>query len=336
MNRLGTVLLAGMMAWSTAKAAETCTTQSQMKPAERDALALAAQTLAEKIQANDQSAVRTSTIADFQKDFTAMGGVISTTAPKLKGTVAQVEQVYLLDASTLTKTADGSNPDAQFFCSLNHSQNATEFSIPQLPPGRYGFAMVRMDGATPWRLSFLLRQDQGQWRLAGLYPKALTVGGHDGLWFWNEARNQLAAKAPWTSWLYFQEAQSLLLPAVFVSSTHLDKLQAELSSAAPPAVSSGLGPDAPLVVKGADGQEFRFTAITVDDTLSGDKPDVAAHLKVDALTDAVAARKRNVDAMTALLAAHPELRKSFHGVWVFAEAPGQTAYATQLAMAEIR
>ena len=51
--------------------------------------------------------------------------------------------------------------------------------------------------------------------------------------------------------------------------------------------------------------------------------------------DAAAARKRKLDAMSALLAAYPELRKAFHGVWVFAEAPGQNPFATEQAMGEI-
>jgi hypothetical protein len=63
--------------------------------------------------------------------------------------------------------------------------------------------------------------------------------------------------------------------------------------------------------------------------------DVAAHLKVESLDDAAAARKRNLDAMAALVAAHPELRSAFHGVWVFAEAPGKAPYATEQAMADI-
>jgi hypothetical protein len=35
------------------------------------------------------------------------------------------------------------------------------------------------------------------------------------------------------------------------------------------------------------------------------------------------------------LAAYPELRKPFHGVWVFAEAAGQNPYVTEQAMNEI-
>jgi hypothetical protein len=121
-----------------------------------------------------------------------------------------------------------------------------------------------------------------------------------------------------------------------VSSTHLDKLQTELTAAVPPAVSGGLSAETPFVVKGADGTEYRFTAISVDDSLHADKVDVTAHIKVDSVTDAAAARKRNVDAMAALIVAHPELRSAFHGMWVFADAPGQAPYPTELTMAEIK
>ena len=339
------LLIAALTLTATAaNAAETCTTQSQMKPDERDALAQAAGAFATRIQANDANTVRPLTIAEYQKDFSAMAGEIAATAPKLTGAVPQVEQLYILDASTLAKTATGANPDAQFLCNLNQTPAEAEFSIPQLPPGKYAFVMVRMDSASPWRLSFLLRQDpvngQPQWLLAGLYPKQLTAAGHDGLWYWKQARTldagTGASKEPWNAWLYYQEAQILLLPANFVGSTHLDKLQAELGAAAPSAISGGLGPDSPLVVKAADGTEFRFTALTVEDYQGGDKIDVVAHIKVDSVSDTAATRKLNVAAVSALVAAHPELRKAFHGVWVFADAPGQSPYATELAMNEIK
>jgi hypothetical protein len=317
--------------------AQNCTTQSKMTDADRSALKAAAESMAAKIAANDQAGVRSLTIAQFQQDFTAMANEIAATAPALKGAQAEVDQLYLLDASTLAKSAAGVNPDAQFFCTLNQSTNEAEFSIPQLPPGKYAFAMVEMQSATPWRLSFLLQQQGTQWLLAGLYPRPLTAAGHEGLWYWTQARTLAANKQPWSAWLYLAEAQALLTPAGFVGSTHLDKLQTELTAAAPPAISGGLSADTPLVVKAADGTEFRFTAIAVDDSLHADKVDVAAHIKVDAAApDTAAARKRNIDAMTALVAAHPELRQAFHGVWIFADAPGQSPYATELAMAEIK
>ncbi len=332
MRWIGMAACASVLTAAVAARAENCTTQSQMKAAERDALAAAASGLAAKMQADDEAGIRSLTIAQFQANFSGIGRTIGQTAPKLKGTEPQVDQVYLLDASMLKAEPNGTNPDAQFFCTLNNSANETIFSIPQLPPGKYAFTMVRMQGEKPWLLSFLLQQDGGKWLLAGVYPKPSTADGHDGLWYWKQARVMETQKQQWDAWLYLQEAQQLVQPAGFVSSTHLEKLQTELQSAIPPALSNGIGADTPLVVKAADGTEYRFIGLGVDDSVG---LDVAAHLKVDAMEDATAARKRNLAAMTALLAAHPELRRAFHGVWIFAEATGQTPYATEEAMAEI-
>jgi hypothetical protein len=210
-----------------------------------------------------------------------------------------------------------------------------DFLIPGLLPGRYGFAMVNVQSAAPWQLSFLLRQDQGRWAMAGFYPKALTAAGHDGLWYWTQARAMATRKEHWNAWLYYQQAQALLQPTGFVESSHLEKLKGEQAAAAPPALSDGISPTAPLVVKGADGTQYRFIGLGVDDSLSAAKIDVVAHLKVDALGDAAVAKKRNADAASALLAAYPELRKAFHGVWIFAEATGQNPYPTEEAMSEI-
>jgi hypothetical protein len=331
----GVMACAGMLGMPLAHAAETCTTQSQMPAAELNALAAAATAMATAIQSGDDAALKNVTIAEFQQNFSGIAAAVASTAPQLKGAVPQVDGLYLLDATTL-KAANGVNPDAQFYCTLHSTTSSSpsevEFSIPQLPPGKYSFATVKMEEATPWQLSFLMRQDGGKWLLAGLYPKPMTADGHDGLWYWKQARALEAQKQPWNAWLYLQEAQALVLPANFVSSTHLDKLQTELQTVAPPAVANGLSADAPLVLKAADGTEFRFTGISVDSSLG---LDVAAHLKVETLDDVAAARKRNIAAMAALLAAHPELRSAFHGVWVFAEAPGKAPYATELALSDI-
>ena len=131
------------------------------------------------------------------------------------------------------------------------------------------------------------------------------------------------------------EAENLLLPANFIQSTHLEKLKAEESAATPPALSDGVSPEAPLVVKGANGAEYHFTGLGVDDSLAKDKIDIMAHLKADQIGDPAAARKRNLDAMVALLTAYPEMRKPFHGVWIVADVPGQNPFATEQAMSEI-
>jgi len=316
--------------------AEVCTTQSQMTAADRDALAAAARSLAAKVQANDVSGLQAATASEYAKDFSGIGAVVGSTAAKVKDGTLVVEQVYLLDATQLKRGADGSLPDAQFFCSLNKSAAEADFVIPGLAPGRYGFVIVdSTNTSSPWRMSFLLREDQGKWVMAGFYPKPLSAAGHDGLWYWTQARTMTAQKERWNAWLYYQQAESLLIPANFIQSTHLEKLKTEASTAAPPALSEGVTAEAPLVVKGPDGAEYHFTALGVDDSLAKDKIDITAHLKVDQIGDPVAARKRNLDAMVALLTAYPEMRKPFHGVWIVADVPGQNPFATEQAMSEI-
>ena len=333
------LLLAG-----TGLRAETCTTQSALTPADRDRLADSARSLALKVQANDAAGLRTSSVPEVAKDFGALQYMVALNAPKLAGDTPAVDQVYLLDATNLKKNADGSNPDAQFFCSLNRSTMEAEFDIPALPPGKYAFAMVNMtpasNSASPasWRLSFLMRQDQpqGSWLLAGFYPRATTAAGHGGLWFWTQARQMAKDKQPWNAWLYYQEALKLLQPADFVLSTHLDKLHTEASAAAPSALSDGVSIDAPLVVKGVDGAECRIIGLNIDDSQSPSTLDLAAHLRVEPVADQAAARKRNDAAAAALLAAYPELRKPFHGVSIYAEAPNQPPFATEQPMSDIK
>ncbi len=341
--------------------AETCTTQSQMKPADRDGLVDAARSLSKLVQTNNTADLRQKTLPEYAKDFSGMTSLVGTTAPKIKDASLVVDQVYLLDATSLKPLADGTNQDAQFFCSLNKSIAEASFLIPALPPGRYAFAMVTAQSSkTPWRLSFLLEQSapNAPWSMAGFYPKPLTAATHDGLWYWTQARDLTKAKQLWTAYFYYQEAQALLQPAGFVTSTHLDKLRKESTAAAPPALSEGITAEAPLVVKGPGGSEFRFTDLTTDDSIGADRIDIVAHLapepapetasaeakpksKSEQKADAKAAipplspRDRNAAAMTALLAAYPELRTSFHGVWIFADSSGQNPFVTEQPMANI-
>jgi hypothetical protein len=337
MMRLRMSLLALGMLVATGASGEVCTTQSQMTAADRDALASAAHGLAAKVQADDVAGLHAATAAEYAKDLSGIGDVVGGASAKVKGGTLTVEQVYLLDGSQLKRSADGTTPEAQFFCSLNKTVAEADFLISGLAPGQYGFAIVDVKNAsTPYRLSFLLRQEGGRWGMAGFYPKPLLAAGHDGLWYWTQARMMTAQKQRWDAWLYYQEAESLLRPTDFIQSTHLEKLKAEESAATPTVLSEGISAETPLVVKGTDGVEYRFTALGVDDSLAKEEVDVAAHLKVDQIGDAAAARKRNADAMAALLSAYPEMRKPFHGVWIFAEAPGQNPFVTEQAMSEIR
>jgi hypothetical protein len=329
-------LLAVSLGCGAVACAESCTTQSAMTETDRTSLAAAVRGLAEKVQNNDAAGLQAITIPEYANNFSAIQSAVASASGSIKGATLVVEQVYLLDATDLKPGPDGKPGNAQFLCTLNHSIAEADFSIPSLPAGKYAFGIVEARGIpAPYRLSFLLQQEKGAWHMAGFYPRAMTAAGHDGLWYWTEARKMAKGKEQWSAWLYYQQAEALLNPTSMIQSTHLEKLRNEQAAAAPPALSDGISESTPLVVKGADGTEYHFVGLGVDDSLAKEKIDVIARLKVDQLGDAAVAKKRNTDAMSALVAAYPELRKNFHGVWMVAQAPGQNPYAIELAMNEI-
>ena len=282
------------------------------------------------MQSGDTAGLQAETIPELTKDFSGIRGAVLDLGPHLKGDTLVVDQVYLLDATTL---AAGS--DAQFFCTLNKSQAEVDLSIAGLAPGTYGFAVVYAQGASPWRVSVLLRRDAGRWLLAGFFPGPTQAAGHDGVWYWREARRLNAAKQPWTAWLYYTEAQALLRPAGFVQSTHLERLQDEQKAAAPPALSSGVSATTPLVIKGPDAKEYRITGLGVEAFAGRSKTDAVVHVD-EVATDPEELRARGDGTARALVAAYPEVKSSFDGVLVSLEAPGRPALVTEHRMADIK
>src|SRR5579875_3299606 len=112
----------------------------------------------------------------------------------------------------------------------------TDFSIAGLPAGRFAFVMVEASGPRPWLLSFLLEQQPGGWKMAGFYPHPRNAAGHDGGWYWTTARTDAKDGKEWLAWVLYGQADELLRPANFVSSTNLDRLRSELRSVTPPAL----------------------------------------------------------------------------------------------------
>jgi hypothetical protein len=313
--------------------AEECTTQAKMQPALRDALADAALNLATALQTSDVAKMRAATVDEIAKDFSSSEFLIRSTSTKIAGETLRVTSVYGLDAAA-RKAGDAT--DAEFSCPLTASALETDFAIPGLPPGNYAFAMVEAaGGAQPWLLSFLLRQDGGTWKMAGFYPHARSAAGHDGLWYWNEARAAAKAKQDWAAWLLYNEASALLRPANFLDSSHLDKLLAEQHGATPPELSNGVSKESPLVVKSATGDEFHFTTLSTDRSDDGTRVNVMLHMRSDS-SDAASVKTRNEAAAAAFVKAHPEVRKDFQGVWVFAETDAQQPFVmTQRDMSQI-
>ena len=330
------LLVLGGVCFSSAAFAQAapsaCTTQSAMSGELRQTLADSALAVASAIKAGDADRVRSMSTSDIASNFDATAFIVHQTSSAISGDTLRVTQLYRLDASARKA---GDTTEADFGCPLSGSTNEVDFSIPGLPPGIYAFAIVEANGDRPWLLPMLLEQQGGSWKMAGFYPHPRTAGGHDGLWFWTTARADVKAGKKWLAWVLYGQADQLLRPANFVTSTHLDQLRSERHNNAPGELSDGIGPDNPVVIRAKDNSEFRFTSLGSIATDDGKGVDLVVRYRADSALGGDAGRTRNVAAAAALLTAHPELREGFSGVSVFAETPGQTPFATELSFSEI-
>jgi hypothetical protein len=317
-------IFAGLVLAGAQSHAISCTTQAEMKEADRTSLAAAVHVLAGKVQSGDAAAVKGSTIPTVANDFTSIAGSIETLTPLLAGATLDVTSIYDLQATDAKPNQD----EVEFFCGEAANAPHVTFTIPQLPPGHYAFAIVQATGIKqPQRLSFLLQQT-GSWQLAGFFPRPLLSAGHDGVWYWQKARAYAKAGQLWDAYFYYQTSAYLLLPADFVGSSNFEKLIQEETAATPP----GLPGAQPMTINAGDAA-IEVTNLHTDSSFGG--LDLVVNYNTADVSEPAAARIKTVALMKALLALHPELKEAFHGLWVFAHAPGQPPFALELPMAEI-
>jgi hypothetical protein len=304
--------------------AVSCKTQAQMTDAGRAELVQAARTLATDVQSGNAAAVKGSTIPNVAAQFDGIANTIAQTSPLLTGATITIDALYGLDASDLKPAGE----DAQFFCGGGASPLHVEISIPQLPQGQWALTLVHATGVKqPQQMAFLL-QKNAVWQLAGFFVKPLSVGGHDSLWYWTKARAFKEKGQKWNAYFYYVTAAYLATPVDLLTTPNLDKLHQEADASRP----DGLPGAQPMAVIAA-GKPYSITDVHTDASLGGF--DLVMHYTATDTSDPVAARAQNVALMKAMLDAHPELRDGFHGLWVFADAPGQQPYGNELAMDEI-
>ena len=179
----------------------------------------------------------------------------------------------------------------------------------------------------------LSKTADNRWLLAGLFNKAMTAAGHDGLWYWVSARRYAQTKMDWDAWFYYRLATNLLDPLESVSSPNLTKLQQEGEQIHP----QDLPGSAPMTFN-AGGELITVTGI--DTTTALGALDLEVHYKPDAtqvaqLQDPASARKQVTAVMAGLLRMHPELEKAFHGIWVHADQGTASLFALELPMDQI-
>ncbi len=304
--------------------AVSCTTQAQMAEADRVVLVQAAKTLTAAVQSGNVAAVQALTIPKVKAQFDSIASTIEQTAPLLTGSTVTIDALYGLDASDLKSSAE----DTQFFCGVPGSPLHVDFTIPQLPQGKYALVVVHATGVRqPQQMAFLL-QKNGDWQMAGFFVKPLLIAGHDSLWYWTRARAFDQRNQKWNAYFYYTTAAYLASPVDFLTSTNLEKLIQETGNARP----EGLPGAQPMVVTEGN-QTYSINDLHTDGSLGG--LDLVIRYAAPSVGDPVATRARNVEVMKATLAAHPELREGFHGLWVFAEAPPERPFGNELPMGDI-
>jgi hypothetical protein len=305
----------------------SCKTQGTMTEAERAPLVQAARQIALDVQGGRSADLKAATVPAVAANFNSIQQSAAALAPLIAGATLTVDAIYSLDASD----AKPGDAQEQFFCDTADNSSHVTFGIQHLPPGRFAFALVHATGvAKPQQIALLLQSLEAgaPWQLAGFFPKPLSMAGHDGLWYWRQARLYAQKKQMWNAWLYYSTAISLLQPAAFFSSTNLEKLVEEQQSIRP----TDLPGNTPLTVD-EDGAAYKITSLRTDDALGG--LDLVAHYDSTS-SDPVAGRTHTIGVMHGLLTKHPELREAFHGLWVFADAgAGGQAFALEQPMSEL-
>lgn len=315
--------------WPLSAHAVSCTTQSEMTPAQRSVYEQAARSQGTEIAAENTGALRAQTITAVAANFGPLAATIEQVAPLIRNATLTVDNLYHLNATDLPARAE----QAQFFCGLSGSSLLVTVTIPQLPPGNYLLAILHATGVEqPQQLALILQNDpagSAQWKLAGLFVRPLTVAGHPGIWYWRHARAYAGQKQNADAYFYYQTAQFLLNPVDFLSSPNLERLQKEMRAVRP----ADIPGKNPLVLS-VNGLNLEITSMRTDAFQDG--LDLVVNYKSQDVSGPVATREQILSLMKALLTRYPELRAGFHGLWVYAYSGNGQPFAIEQPMNQIQ
>lgn len=307
--------------------AATCTTQAELQPQDRNALAAAGQRIAVAVMQQDYSTLQAQLLPAIASQWDGIRNEAEVGAPLLKGGQAQLQSIYLLDASTQTATTD-----TQFFCSNQSGSLTVTVSMRALPPGKYAAVLASAAGAQlGGQIGMVMVWDATgatpTWKLGGLSVRQGSVDGHDGVWYWTKARALVGTQAPWSAWYSYDLARYLLIPVDFISSPNMQKLDHEQQQ-----IQGGPG-EFPLTLN--DGpRAWKIESIRVDTALR--QADLGVTYDSLGMADPAAARTEATAVLSAVLKAHPDLKTNFHGMWAYALKDGKTTPVMELPMDQIR
>lgn len=228
-----------------ALADETCSLGSELDPESRASLETTAQSVYNMAAKGNLYGLRANSIPSLANSFSGIEQVVTDnkanldSPPTLRGT-------YMLDASSDTGTV----ARAEFFCGIFNSSDRTGFILNNLPAGKYAVVIEESHGKVPTTMSVVLQALSGAWKIAGFYVKQTTANGHDGNWYWQQAKQLSAQGQKHNAYFYYVEARELLAPVSFMTTPTLDKLYDETQAATP----SDIPTSDAVTLTGADGK----------------------------------------------------------------------------------
>jgi hypothetical protein len=301
--------------------AVSCTPQGGMQPAARDLLASAGQRFVNAVAQQDDTTLQSSLLPAIAQQWEGIHDTAEAAAQLVKGGQMQLRNLYLLDATSLTAPAD-----TQFFCTTTSGSITVTISMRSLPPGKYAVVLADAAGAPlAGQIGLVLGWDANTWKIGGIFARPGALDGHDGVYYWQRAREAARQASPWAAYYSYEAARSLLLPLDFLSSPNLDKLNQEQSQIAG-------APTFPYSVQAGD-RTFKIDSIHFDASLRA--PDLGIVYESVGITDPAAQRTEATAAMSAFLKAQPSLRGGFHGLWAYSSYGGKITPVMELPMNQI-
>jgi hypothetical protein len=324
-NFAAPALLLALLSAPVASRAVSCTMQAELSPQDRATLAAAGGMLAQAVAQQDYAALKAALLPAVAQDWDGIHEAAEAGAALMKGGKIQLQNAFLLDATSLTAPAD-----TQFFCSNADGSLTVTLAMRALPPGRYAVLLAEAVGA-PYggQLGFILVWDgpASGWKLGGLTARPGVLDGQDGAAWWKQARELTKEGQSWSAWYAYETARMLLLPVDFLSSPNLEKLGTEQA-----AIKSSPQNAFPMTLQDTP-RTWKIDAVRVDPTLL--HADLGVIYESTGVTDPAAQRTEAITVLSAFLKAQPGLRENFHGLWANAVKDGKRTPVIELPMAQI-
>jgi hypothetical protein len=324
-------LLLGVLIWMPpAAGGQTCQSAADMDAAARTALETTGKRYFDMAARGDTAALQQNSIPAVAASFGGIDAAVKDNQAAFSGAQATVRPPYLL-------TADGNEAlaRAEFLCGVfgktGQTADSAVFVLNNLPPGRYGLVILDVKGIKDSRTLTLILQPIGpDWKLAGFYAKQAQLGGHDGTWFAQRAREFKSKGQTRNAWLYYHQAIALSSPLDFMSTLGTDKLYDEAQSVQP----SDLPVNGQTTDLTAAGKTYKLT--TVFPLAVGNDLDVVVKYQAADVTNTGQCFQENTAVMKALVAKFPEFRDAFAGVVARAVEPSGRDYGSLLLMKDIK